>query len=251
MDFKNNNLGKRRGRFDDLDSNNWLEDREWDKLNQKAKSSISSSAFDKPRNDSPREKVDLNIRLTVPKPKTLTRFKNITSLDLLKNRKLTYFSATFLVVAIAGASFYSFKGNNSSKVAGVSEASNVASGPTNEPLFEIVKPEGREITKESIVFDPERLFAKYDDEINGIPITVSQQPFPDIYRSDVEGGVSKIAKDFGAKETLTYEGQTMYYGQDFEGPQTVVLSKNDLLVFILTTKAVDKLALQVYAGNLN
>ena len=57
--------------------------------------------------------------------------------------------------------------------------------PTNDPEFDIVEPAGRPVEKERIAYDSNRNFAKYDDEINGIPITVSQQPMPDIYISQI------------------------------------------------------------------
>ena len=42
----------------------------------------------------------------------------------------------------------------------------------------------------------------------------------------------------------------MYYGKDVVGPQTLVMTKNGILIFILTSQEIDKLALQTYAANL-
>jgi len=135
-------------------------------------------------------------------------------------------------------------------VAGTStKTSTDATAPTNEPLFDIVKPAGRDLKKEEVFFDPQRKFAKFTDDVNGIPTIVSQQPIPEIYKTNPADGAAKIAKDFGAAELISIDGQQVYFGQDEKGPMTMIFAKNGNLVFVSTTKAVDKEALKVYVGN--
>lgn len=254
------------------------EDKEWDQLLSKVEEdqnrknrklnpfSKKNSAFDKPPEEDLR-KVEVNIKLSLPKV-DVARFKGVRkvlapfsrALDRLKKIRPTKrniaIGSVALILIVAGivvGNKYLFGDKNSgAEVAGTSKVTKEeVPEPTNDPTFAIAKPQGRELPKEKIIFDPKRKFAKFEDDINGIPISVSQQPIPDGIKSDPVAGTTKLAKDFGAAEEITVDGTKINYGQDEKGQQTVILTKNGLLIFILTSAQTDKEGLKIYAGNLN
>lgn len=282
MDFKSNKRNdKKKVFFDDAPKTYLLdEENEWEELRTTVASdpkdskkkfipfSKESSAFDElPEEDL--RKVEVNIKLSLPKV-NVARFKKAGRLKTIvggvpKLAKLTKLrigkkylalGSVSLILIMAGivvGNKYLFSDKNEgAEVAGTSKttASDVPE-PTSDPQFEIVKPQGRDLPKEKIAYDSKRNFAKYEDDINGTPITVSQQPLPESFKADPAGGVAKLARDFGATEELVTEDTKMYYGIDEKGPQTLIFTKNGVLIFIATSKEVEKLSLQVYAGNLD
>ena len=250
----------------------WLdEDKEWGTLRQnvaqenfrKQKNGRNkSSAFEEPVDDET-QKVEVNIKLALPRinykrlQKRLTSTKSKIATSRRKfNAKwalgLAAIPLTVVIIVVINAIFFKDEFKDST-VSGsnVVQDENGVTPPTTDPKFDFVQPEGRPIEKSKIAYDSVRNFAKYDDEINGIPITVSQQPMPSQYKNDLIGGAKKIAGDFGATEELSVDGQLMYLGKDEKGPMTLILTKNEILIFILTSKQIDKNGLMVYASNLN
>jgi hypothetical protein len=75
-------------------------------------------------------------------------------------------------------------------------------------------------------------FYVYSDTIENVPIKVSQQPLPDSIKGNVTTGVSTIAKGYNASSTLEANETTVYYGSSAQGPQSVIFTKNNLLVLI-------------------
>lgn len=265
MEFKSRKKRKDQVSFSDEPKSSWLdEEKEWERLRHSVKSDTNtkkSSAFDELPDEDLR-KVEVNIKLSLPKV-NVARFKNVNKITSLPkqivksarqkfSRKSLLIGSLALILIVAGivvGNKYLLNDNKPSK-SGVL-ATDGASEFTNDPKFEIVKPKGRDIAREKIVYDPKRNFAKYEDDINGTPVTVSQQPLPETFKADPASGAAKVAKDFGATEELLFEQQKMYYGIDEKGPQTLIFTKNNLLVFIATSKEVEKQSLQVYAGNLD
>lgn len=278
MEFKSNKKGKKKALFEDAPKNYLLsEDNEWENLQKTVKSdqdskkrnynpfSKKSSAFDElPEEDL--RKVEVNIKLSLPKV-DVARFKGLHTIISWfpkqfsrikipnKNRTLIVGVASLLLITLGIVAVNKYLLNNNNSGAEVAGSSKVVGQevptPTNDPTFSIVKPQGRDLPKEKIIFDPRRKFAKFEDEINGVPISVSQQPLPEGIKSDPVSGTSKLAKDFGAAEEITVDGTRINYGQDEKGQQTVILTKNGLLIFILTSAQTDKEGLKIYAGNLN
>lgn len=91
----------------------------------------------------------------------------------------------------------------------------------------------------------------YVDSINGIPVSVSQQPLPDSFKNDVDGQVAELAKKFNATTKLDASGIAIYLGTSAKGPQSVILTKNGLLILIKSQEKVDDTAWTDYAKSLN
>lgn len=99
-------------------------------------------------------------------------------------------------------------------------------------------------------FDSTRKVVNYRDSIGGVEITISQQQLPSGFKDDTANKVKKLAEDFSATKAITTANPTAYLGQDVKGPQTVIFSKKDLLVFIQSTNKIDEHDWAEYITNL-
>jgi hypothetical protein len=258
---------------------NWLdEEAEWRDLKEQVKRRAaedvnrnrqSGRSATKPlHSDREPEKVEVNIKLSVPKidtQKLKKRFKHVSSAFQsakslpLKLKETTVRQRTLLAIALCivitgtAALKLNIKSDSSAEVSKASNGAGQAGVPvaTHDPEFDTVLPQSRDIKKEQIFYDPVRKFAKYDDEVDTVKVTISQQPLPEAFKSDPAGKVKSLAEGFSATEKLSVGQQDMYYGRSEKGPQTLILSKNNVLIFIATTQPVEKEALKLYASDLN
>ncbi len=72
----------------------------------------------------------------------------------------------------------------------------------------------------------------YPDSINGVGISVSQQALPDSFKADVTESVAGLAKSYNATTTAQAAESTVYIGDSAKGPQSVIFTKNNLLIMI-------------------
>lgn len=81
----------------------------------------------------------------------------------------------------------------------------------------------------------------YSDKLNDVAISVSQQPLPEAFKTDISGKIADLAKQFSATNKINANGTDVYIGTSAKGPQSVIFSKNGLLVLIKSQqKAEDK-----------
>lgn len=79
----------------------------------------------------------------------------------------------------------------------------------------------------------------FKDTIDDVEVFVSQQPIPSNFESDIENSLAQLAQQFNANEHITAGDTQAYLGTSVEGPQSVVLTKNSLLILV---KSVSKLS---------
>ena len=131
------------------------------------------------------------------------------------------------------------------------EGAAVLSDKTEKANFEYSLPDGNKAELNGEVkYDPTKKVVNYQDSIGGVPITISQQPLPSGFKDDLAARVKKLAEEFAATKTLTTANPTAYIGTSAKGPQTVIFSKKDLLVFIQSTKEIDDKDWAEYITNL-
>lgn len=70
------------------------------------------------------------------------------------------------------------------------------------------------------------------DKIGEIPINLSQQPLPSELKDDTDNQLSLLASDFRAEEKLMVGNTTVYIGTSAKGPQSVIFTKDNLLILI-------------------
>lgn len=79
--------------------------------------------------------------------------------------------------------------------------------------------------------ESEPVFA-YNDHIDDIAINVSQQPIPESFAGNVGANVKSLAESYSATTVIEAGETTVYIGRSSRGPQSVIFTKNNLLVLI-------------------
>lgn len=87
----------------------------------------------------------------------------------------------------------------------------------------------------------------YQDTIDGVKISVSQQL---LTSDDKITEVANIAKSYNAANTLDTK-ETAYIGSSTKGPQTVIFSRNELLIFIQSDGVISDSDWVSYIDSLN
>ncbi len=72
----------------------------------------------------------------------------------------------------------------------------------------------------------------FTDSIDGVDINVSQQPLPASLKDDSEAKVSEVAKGYNETKSIYAATTKVYIGTNADGPQSVIFTKNKLLVLI-------------------
>jgi hypothetical protein len=86
----------------------------------------------------------------------------------------------------------------------------------------------------------------YKDTLESIEIEVTQQALPESFKSSIDTELEKLAKSFQATSIIQIDDSKIYHGlNDKTGVQSLILVKNDLLIFINSSK---KLSDDVWAG---
>lgn len=98
--------------------------------------------------------------------------------------------------------------------------------------------------------DKDPVFA-YVDTIDGVSVSVSQQPLPQSFISHTDSQVAELAKKFNATTEIDAGGTKVYVGTSAKGPQSAILSKNSLLIMIKSQKKIDNKSWAKYAQSLN
>jgi hypothetical protein len=79
----------------------------------------------------------------------------------------------------------------------------------------------------------------YLDKLGASPIRVSEQPLPEGFSDDTEEQVRALAEDLNAKEVISVGDTTIYVGTSSKGPQSIVFTKNNLLILIRSSIIID------------
>lgn len=91
----------------------------------------------------------------------------------------------------------------------------------------------------------------YADTIDDISISVSQQPLPQSFKDDATNQVAELAKRFNATDKIDTGSIAVYVGTSSKGPQSVIFTKDNLLILIKSQKKVNNTSWAKYAESLN
>lgn len=110
------------------------------------------------------------------------------------------------------------------------------------PQFSTILPEGKSINSLGgwdRISPPESdpVYA-YADNIKGIPISVSQQQLPSSFKNAVDESITNLAKQYNASKKIDAKGTTVFIGTSTKGPQSVIFTKNNLLILIKSQKEI-------------
>lgn len=90
----------------------------------------------------------------------------------------------------------------------------------------------------------------YNDSIDDIAISVTEQPLPSSFTGDVDGHVAEFAKSFDANDVVKAGDTTVYIGTNSKGPQSVIFTKNNLLILIKSEKTIKNTTWSSYVASL-
>ena len=120
---------------------------------------------------------------------------------------------------------------------------------TAELKFDAVEPTGSKNNVKLVPF-ADRSGASYVDKIGTVQITVSQQPLPEKFKASPDAEIERLAKQYYATEKIVVDQTIAFLGNSEKGPQTVILQKNGLLIFIKSEKKIDTTAWAAYLATL-
>ena len=90
----------------------------------------------------------------------------------------------------------------------------------------------------------------FTDQIEGVKIVVSQQPLPESFKASPEGKIANLAQDFSANEKITAGETQAYVGTSAQGPQSVILTKNSLLILVKSASRLSNRQWEQYLATL-
>lgn len=113
--------------------------------------------------------------------------------------------------------------------------------PKGTPEFATITPQGIQPSGGWTRVSPKTSDAvyAYADTIDSIRIIVSQQPLPKDFKTDTKNKIQELAIGYSAGEHLTIDSTDVYIGKSSSGQQSVVTTKNNLLILIKTNSAID------------
>lgn len=110
--------------------------------------------------------------------------------------------------------------------------------PKGTPAFNTLLPIGKsaeDIGGWTRISPPDREAVwAYADKIGDVKISVSQQPIPKAFKLDTEDRVADLASNYHATEKIKTADTTIYVGRTKDGVESVILTKEKLLILIKT-----------------
>ncbi len=242
------------------DGGNWFDDDpEWADLRRRVdgqpiqKSPKQPRAEDKHKKPSqepqkePNEpkKVELSVNVSLPKP-TLPKLPKPTRRQMILGGSAT----GVIMVGIVGILIVSSLNKDDKK-----EVAGANTEHVSKPTFDTVTPDNKsaEAFGGFVKISPpesEPVFAIVD-KIGNTEVKVTQQKLPKSFTDkNTDEEVQKMAEGFSANDILKESNPKAYIGTNVTGAQSVIFHKNGLLIFITSTKEIDRDLLAEYITKL-
>lgn len=81
-------------------------------------------------------------------------------------------------------------------------------------------------------------YYSFKDTLNGVTIRVTEQLLPENFANILQKKTAEIAEGYNATRTLPIENPVAYIGVSAKGQQSVIFTKNKLLVLIASEKTI-------------
>jgi hypothetical protein len=167
--------------------------------------------------------------------------------------------ASLVVCALVAYGWYHWYAGHSAarKVVGKPSAStnhSTLGTSTEQPHYATLLPQGKSIESlggwHRVSPDGKDPVFAFTDSIDGIGISVSEQPLPANFQDDTDGQVAKLAQNFGANEKVMAGHTAVYIGTSIKGPQSIITSQADLLILIKSQHKISNIHWANYISNL-
>jgi hypothetical protein len=107
---------------------------------------------------------------------------------------------------------------------------------SNLPNFDPLLPRGKTIEKlggwQKLTSPNGDAFYVFVDTVNGVSVNVSQQLLPGKFKGDVTNKMTEMARAYNANTKLDADGVRVYLGSSAKGPQSVLFTKNGVLILM-------------------
>jgi hypothetical protein len=112
------------------------------------------------------------------------------------------------------------------------------------PRFKIITPDGKSIEAlngwTATTPDKATTFFRYTDAIDGVKVRVMEQELPDSFQGNPDEKIKEMAQGFNANRSIeTSQKTTFYVGTSAKGPQSLILTKNGILILIVSDTALN------------
>lgn len=119
------------------------------------------------------------------------------------------------------------------------------------PSYAVIVPKNSSVSWQRVSPSSSAPVYAYADTINGVDATVSEQPLPASFQSDPSGQIANLAQGYNATDTITAGETKVYIGTSANGPQSVIFTKNNLLVLIKSQANISNKAWTAYINSLS
>lgn len=107
---------------------------------------------------------------------------------------------------------------------------------SNLPNFDPLLPRGKTIENlggwQKLTSPNGDAFYVFVDTVNGVSVNVSQQLLPGKFKGDVTNKMTEMARAYNANTKLDADGVRVYLGSSAKGPQSVLFTKNGVLILM-------------------
>lgn len=136
----------------------------------------------------------------------------------------------------------------------LNQPQNSADNSQNQPSFTAITPNGEPISNsggwQRVSPDGNDPVYAYSDTVDNVKISVSQQRLPESFQDNTEKEIAELAKGYSATKKLQAGATSYYIGNSAKGPQSVIFTKQNLLVLIKSDKAIDDTSWTEYISDL-
>ena len=149
-----------------------------------------------------------------------------------------------LVVGFSGLGFGIYRAHSSQAEVG-----------NNQPNFQPLLPAGKTIEQlggwQKLTAPNKDVFYVYVDDVAGVAVNISQQPLPGKFKNDLTNKMLEMARAYNANVKLDADGTTVYIGTSAKGPQSVLFTKDGVLVLIKSWATIENSAWISYINSLH
>lgn len=149
-----------------------------------------------------------------------------------KNKRLFITAVVMIAIGFSGLGFGIYQAHSSK-----------ADETSNSPNFTPILPEGKSMSNlegwQKLTSPDGDIFYAFVDTVNGVTVNVSQQQLPGKFKSDLSNKMLEMAR--AEKLTTKLEaadGVKIYLGTSAKGPQSVMFTKNGVLISMKSWAAI-------------